>query len=142
MFHHTRQLMGIMTSEDILLDGNPAALEAIGAELTDVVGLQFWETPWFTGTPGMSEIVEGAVQAARNGETVRAELALILPSGETRIYDFRLHPVRDASGRIVEIMPEATDLTDLRKAEDALRQSQKMEAVSQFTGVWRMTSIT
>jgi len=134
VFDLTRQLMGIMDLDGTLLEANPAALEAIGAELTDVIGRPFWLTPWFTGSSGMSDLVKGAVWAARDGQTVRTELSLLLPNGETRIYDFGMHPVRDKDGRVIEIMPEATDITELRKAEEALRQSQKMEAIGQLTG--------
>jgi len=134
VFSLTRQLIGVTDLDGILLDANPAALGAIGARETDVVGRLFWATPWFTGTPGMSDIVKGAVDAARSGQSVRTEMALILPDGSTRIYDFTMHPMRDAEGRITEIMPEASDITELRKAEEALRQSQKMEAVGQLTG--------
>ena len=61
-------------------------------------------------------------------------MSLILPDGKTRFYNFVMNPVRDESGQVVEIMPEASDITELREAEGALRQAQKMEAVGQLTG--------
>ena len=94
VFDLTRQLMGIMQLDGTLLEVNPAALQAIDAELGDVVGKPFWTTPWFTGTPGMVDAVQAAAEAARTGQSIRTELPLVLPNGETRIYDFGMHPVR------------------------------------------------
>ena len=134
VFDETKQLIGVMTPDGTLVEANRASLKAIGANLADVVGRPFWTTPWFTGTPGMSDTVRVAVDVARSGQPVQTEMVLHLPDGSTRIYAFAMNPVRNATGQIVEIVPEATDITDLRRAEDALRQSQKMEAVGQLTG--------
>ena len=134
LFDVTRQLMGLMSLDGVLLDANNAALEAIGERLDNVVGKPFWQTPWFTGTPGMESVIKGALQSARNGVPARTEMSLTMPDETVRIYDFAMSPVRNAGGEVIEIMPEATDITDLRSIEGALRQSQKMEAVGQLTG--------
>jgi PAS domain S-box-containing protein len=124
---------GLLTVDGTLLDANLTALEAIQARLEDVAGKPFWETPWFTGTRGLPGIVRAAVSAAAQGESVRREITVQLPSG-TRSYDFSLRPVRDASGVVVALVPEAVDITDRRATEEALRQAQKMEAIGQLTG--------
>src|SRR6202044_2861239 len=48
--------------------------------------------------------------------------------------DLSLRPVRSQSGQVVGIIPEAMETTQRVKAEEALRQSQKMEAIGQLTG--------
>ena len=62
VFETTYLYEGLMTPEGILLDANPTSLAGITARWEDVVGKPFWETPWFTGTPGMPEQVAAAVQ--------------------------------------------------------------------------------
>ncbi len=63
------------------------------------------------------------------------------PSRIRRFYEMRFNTLRDAEGRIAGAYQFVYDVTErlreqarLREAEEALRQSQKMEAVGQLTG--------
>ena len=124
---------GYMTRDGTLLDANNASLAGIQCRLEDVVGRPFWDTPWFAGTPGMPEAVQQAVQLAAEGQTVQRSILLKLPTGE-RAFDFALRPVKNERGDVIAIIPEAVETTGRIKAEDALRQAQKMEAIGQLTG--------
>ena len=128
------QYQGLMTPEGVLLDANTASLQGIQARLEDVVGRPFWETPWFTGTPGLPEQVRETIERVAGGESVRREVHVNLPEGGWRWFDFSLRPLTDADGQVIAIVPEAVEFTERRAAEEALLQSQKMEAVGQLTG--------
>ena len=134
VFETSYQFQGLVTPQGVLLDANHVSLDSIGARLEDVVGRAFWNTPWFTGTPGMSELAEHAVQAAALGETVRREIVVFLNGGGPRTFEFILRPIHDPDGTVVALVSEAVELTERRQAEEALRQSQKMEAIGQLTG--------
>jgi PAS domain S-box-containing protein len=133
IFETNNQYQGLMALDGTLLDANRTSLDGIRASLDDVIGRKFWETPWFSATPGMPEMVREAVAAVAQGATIRRELLVNLPIG-WRSFDFGMRPVRDAAGEIMAIVPEAIDITERRQAEDALRQSQKLEAMGQLTG--------
>jgi PAS domain S-box-containing protein len=124
----------LLALDGTLIDANTTSLAGIAATLEDVVGKPFWDTPWFTGTPGMSETVRRAIPVAASGEIVRQEISVNLPVGGWRWFDFQMRPVRDGQGKIVAILPEAVEVTGRRQAEAALRQAQKMEAIGQLTG--------
>jgi signal transduction histidine kinase len=124
---------GYMTPDGTLLDANRASLESIHATVDEVVGRPFWETSWFSGTPGMPEQVRDAVARAAAGEIIQQSVTLNLPDGE-RTFDMSLRPVKNERGAVVGIVPEAVETTQRVKAEAALRQSMKMEAIGQLTG--------
>jgi PAS domain S-box-containing protein len=133
VFETSYQYQGLLTTDGILLDANPASLAGIEAELMDVVGTPYWETPWFSGTPAVRDQVRAAVPLVASGQSVRQEIAVNLPTG-MRIFDFAMRPVFNSSGEVIAIVPEAMELTERRLAEEQLRQSMKMEALGQLTG--------
>jgi signal transduction histidine kinase len=125
---------GYLSTDGTLLDANATSLAGIKAELQDVVGKPYWLTPWFTGTPGMSDLVRGAIPLVAAGEVVRQEIHVNLPQGGWRWFDFQMRPVRDSHNNVVAIVPEAVEVSERRLAEEALRQAQKMEGIGQLTG--------
>jgi PAS domain S-box-containing protein len=133
IFETSHQYQGLLNSDGDLLYANRTSLNGIGASAIDVIGTPYWTTPWFSATEGMRDVVRDAFFAVIKGEEVRIEMRLVLPIGE-RYFDFAMRPMRDRRGAIIGAVPEAVDITERRRAEEVLRQSQKMEAVGQLTG--------
>jgi PAS domain S-box-containing protein len=133
IFETSHQYQGLLDRHGVLLHANRTALAGIHAEASEVIGNPFWDTPWFSGTEGMGDAVRDAFDAVMRGEDVRNEMMLHLPIGD-RHFDFAMRPLRDRHGAIIGAVPEAVDITERRQGEEALRQSQKMEAVGQLTG--------
>ncbi|MBY0304656.1 MAG: PAS domain-containing protein [Sphingomonas sp.] len=134
VFETSFGFQGLLDPDGRLLDANATSLTAIDSALDDIAGLSFWETPWFAGTPGMDETIRDAVARVARGDVVRQELLINLPVGGWRWFDFVLRPIFSTQGDVIAIVPEALETTERRAAEEALRQSQKLEAMGQLTG--------
>jgi PAS domain S-box-containing protein len=126
------QYIGLITPDGIVIDCNRASLEFAGNTRADVVGKHFADTPWFTGTPGAPGLVHRAIADAKSGKTFRSELSLVRPSGETIVFDFSLTPVRGGDGSVMFLVPEAHDITEVKRTESALLKSEKLAAVGRL----------
>ncbi|WP_282245914.1 hybrid sensor histidine kinase/response regulator [Stenotrophomonas sp. PS02300] len=133
LFESSFQHQNLLTLDGHIIDTNSASLAAILATKEDVRGALYCESAWFADTEGVPAIVCQAVLEAAAGNASRHELDLLLPTGK-RTFEFSFRPLLDHQGTITAVVSEAVETTARRQAEEALRQSQKIEAVGQLTG--------
>lgn len=133
LFEKSFMFQCLITPEGVLADADAASLEAIGSRREDVIGKPLWETGWLANTPALLDVVRDRFADIARGETLRRELIVNLPSGP-RTLDLSLRPMRGGANEVVAVVMEAMDITERRRAEVALRQSQKLEAIGQLTG--------
>jgi len=133
IFETTNQHQALLDLDGNIVYANSTALAGIRATQREVAGKPFWDASWFSATEGMRDTVRNAFMAAVGGEILRMETLLHLPVGQ-RYFDFAMRPMFDQDNKVSGVLSEAIDITERRKAEEALRQAQKMEAVGQLTG--------
>jgi PAS domain S-box-containing protein len=133
LFESSFQHQNLLTLDGRIIDTNSASLAAILATKQDVQGAIYCESAWFADTDGVPAIVCQAVLDAAAGTASRHELELRLPTGK-RAFEFSFRPLLDHQGKVTAVVSEAVETTARRQAEEALRQSQKIEAVGQLTG--------
>ncbi len=135
------EYIGILNPAGQVLDCNRASLAFADSKREDVVGIPFWDAPWFAYTRGAPEFVRDAVVQAAAGKTLRREMALRRPSGELATFDFSLSPVFDAAGNVIFIVPEGRDIGDLKRVDEALRASEERLRIATETarlGTWEL----
>jgi len=127
-------------------------------------GRSFWSTEFFrifeldpaTTQPSVSVALERVHPMDRLA--VRKRLDVAIRDGRDFAHDYRLlldgttkyihsvgHPVADRSGKIIEVVGAATDITDRVRAERALRRSETYLAEAQkisHTGCWARNPIS
>jgi PAS domain S-box-containing protein len=126
------EYIGILSPAGTILDCNRASLEFAGNTRDEVIGMNFWESPWFANTPGAPERSRESIARAAAGEFVRYEAPLARPSGEIITFDFSLAPVCNADGEVIFLVPEGRDITELKRAEAALLRNEKLAAVGRL----------
>ena len=113
--------IGLLTPEGLVLEANQTALEFVRAQLSDIAGKPFWETPWWSHSAEMQEKLRAAVRDAASGKLVRFEATHPSPDGSLRVIDFSLKPVKDENGNVIFLIPEGRDITERKKMEESLR---------------------
>ncbi|HXH52267.1 MAG TPA: PAS domain S-box protein [Sphingomicrobium sp.] len=98
------------------------------------IGKKIWEAPTLLAYPQHIPLIKQAVEVAARGELFTAEVKMEREGVPTAFLDVVVQPVRDDEGKIIYLLFEARDVTDLKATQEQLRQAQKMEALGQLTG--------
>ncbi|HZU52019.1 MAG TPA: PAS domain S-box protein [Sphingomicrobium sp.] len=103
-------------------------------EPSRAIGQKIWDAPTMRAYPQHVALMRKAVAAAASGEVFTTDVKMERDGVATAYLDVSVQPVRAADGKIIYLLFEARDVTDLKSAQEQLRQSQKMEALGQLTG--------
>ncbi|MBD2498065.1 PAS domain S-box protein [Nostoc sp. FACHB-280] len=123
IFNGTFQFSGLLTPEGNLLEANQTLLDFGGLQASDVVGQLFWETPWWQISPIIPQQLKQAIAIAARGEFIRYEVDILGANQTVRTIDFSLKPLKDETGKILLLISEGRDITELKQTQAALKQA-------------------
>lgn len=122
IFDQAFQIAGFLTPEGIVLAANTAMQEFLGSTEPELVGRPCWALPWWTDSPDVQRQFPDAVRKASEGQILRFEATSACALGDMRVLDCSLKPLKDDRGFVVNLVLEARDITELKKAEHELRR--------------------
>jgi diguanylate cyclase (GGDEF)-like protein/PAS domain S-box-containing protein len=117
--------VGIVSPDGTLLYANEAAVRGIGVGRDAVLGLAFADTPWWKVSGELQQWLRTATATAAAGEPVRADVLHRFSNGELGWFDFSLTPIRDFSGRVMNLLAVGVDITQRRQLDEQLRSSEE-----------------
>jgi PAS domain S-box-containing protein len=125
IFDSAYELMGLLSPDGTLLEVNQTALGIVGSRREDVIGKPFWETPWWNHSPELQQELRNAIAQVAAGKTYFGEADHLAHDGRMLRIEFTLKPIFDEKGAVTLMIPEGRDVTELRRADAVLRESER-----------------
>ncbi len=85
----------------------------------------FWECYWWTISPITQTQLQAAIAQAVQGNFIRYEVDILGESNRTATIDFSIKPIFDSSGKVEYLIVEGRDISDRKKAEEALLKAEQ-----------------
>jgi len=131
VFNQQFQFMAILKPDGTVIDVNDTCLRVTGVSAERLLGVRFWETPWFNQIPLMQErLQQGIAKVVSGSSSVRGEVEYSMADGTTQFATYAITGLKDDSDQVVEIIieGEGVDFTQRKQAEEQLRQTNEQLA--------------
>ncbi|MEM1238366.1 MAG: EAL domain-containing protein [Cyanobacteria bacterium P01_H01_bin.26] len=125
IFNQTFQFIGLLESDGTLLEINQTALNFSALRRDQVIGLPFWQAPWW-GLSSMTQAqLQASIEQAAQGNFVRYEVDVLGAADQAITIDLSLRPVTENSDEVILIILEGHDISDRKQVETELQKSQR-----------------
>ena len=117
MFEDPETFMGIIGLDGTLLVANKSSLKFINADLPELKGKKFWNTPWWNHSKELQSRLKKEIERASKGENIKFEAKHLGYDDKEIFVEFSLRPVKDAEGNIYSLLAEGVNITKRKQGE-------------------------
>ena len=125
IFNQSFSFIGLLDSDGMTLEANYSACEFIGYKNDDFKGVLFSETKWWDHSENEKQKLTDAIEQAKNGKTVRFESTYKDLNQNIHYIDFSIKPITDDQGKVIFLIPEGREITEIKLARLELEQHKK-----------------
>jgi PAS domain S-box-containing protein len=126
------QFQSLLDLDCRLLEANRRSLEFVGVDHQAVRGAFLWDTPWWREDTACQDRLRQACAEAAQGRAVRYQEQIRGRGDNRAIVDLSLTPIVDAEGRVLQLLAEGRDITELKRAEDAMREMDTLSTMGRL----------
>ncbi len=124
LFDSSFQVMGLLAPDGRVIALNQPACALAGLPPDLVVGRPAWAFRGWARTDAIAAQFRHSIETAAAGRFVRYETDIVSDDGDVRVMDVSIKPVFDEAGTVVLMVTEARDITERKRAEINLRDSE------------------
>jgi PAS domain S-box-containing protein len=129
IFDSMFQFAGLMKPDGTLVEANQTVLDFGGLRLEDCIDRPFRECHWWAHAPEAQAGLQDATRRAARGEFVRYKAEMRGVGDRMATVDFSIKPVYDEHGAVEMLLFEGRDVTEWRKAEEALQEERVFRTI-------------
>jgi len=124
--------IGVLTVDGVIQEINEAPIKSMKLSREQIVGRKFHEIGWIHET-SIERVIQ-AINLAASGQSSRFEVTGIFPEIGLVNVDTIFSPLRDPTGQITNVIAFGSDISEQKRLESQLLQSQKIEALGRLAG--------
>lgn len=127
IFELSSEAIVLLDTKGNVLDANRRLYDWLGYKPEEVIGRNLLDLS-FLRQESKSRVIEGLFERVIGKEISACELDFVTRSGEERIGKIVSNLMRDEHGEVTQAIMMISDVTDYRKAKEALQESMEREA--------------
>jgi PAS domain S-box-containing protein len=126
VFDTVLEVLVLMEPDGTVVELNRKDAPWRASDFRDAAGRKIWDAPTLKLYPQHVDLMKKAVKQAASGKLFEQEVRMEREGAPTTHLDVSMQPVHGPDGKVMYLLFEARDITELKAAQEQLRQSQKM----------------